>query len=304
MHLQNRLAISLFALTPLCSAGTFAVLGAQPGSWPAILSSVGHIPAPAATADILVAPPDTPASADWKTKIANGLTLILEGPSPLAASFGFRPQSQTVSVVHLIDVHNPSLPIVWIKPIDVPRYDLPPEARVFAKDRWTEAPLIAGFRSGTGAVLWVAASPGPNGYERFPYLIQALSDLGFEPAFRASHLWAFFDSSYRTRADPDYLAENWRKAGIAALHVASWHFYDPDPERDQYLKALVDACHHHGILVYAWIELPHVSEKFWNDHPEWREKTAALQDAQLDWRKLMNLAKSTIPPPPSAPASA
>jgi hypothetical protein len=32
-----------------------------------------------------------------------------------------------------------------------------------------------------------------------------------------------------------------------------------------------------------------VSEKFWNDHPEWREKAAVLQDAQLDWRKLMNL---------------
>jgi hypothetical protein len=35
--------------------------------------------------------------------------------------------------------------------------------------------------------------------------------------------------------------------------------------------------------------MPHVSEKFWNDHPQWREKTAVLQDAQLDWRKLMNL---------------
>ncbi len=38
-----------------------------------------------------------------------------------------------------------------------------------------------------------------------------------------------------------------------------------------------------------WLELPHVSEKFWDAHPEWREKTAILQDAQLDWRKLMNL---------------
>jgi hypothetical protein len=41
--------------------------------------------------------------------------------------------------------------------------------------------------------------------------------------------------------------------------------------------------------VYAWIELPHVSGQFWRAHPEWREKTALLQDAQLDWRKLMNL---------------
>jgi hypothetical protein len=36
-------------------------------------------------------------------------------------------------------------------------------------------------------------------------------------------------------------------------------------------------------------ELPHVSEQFWNDHPTWREQTVAGQDAQLDWRKLMNL---------------
>ena len=32
-----------------------------------------------------------------------------------------------------------------------------------------------------------------------------------------------------------------------------------------------------------------MSEKFWAQHPEWREKTAIGQDAQLDWRKLMNL---------------
>ena len=58
----------------------------------------------------------------------------------------------------------------------------------------------------------------------------------------------------------------------------------------RYLRNLIDAsCHRNAIQVYAWIEMPHVSEKFWAEHPEWREKTAVLQDAQLDWRKLMNL---------------
>ena len=102
-------------------------------------------------------------------------------------------------------------------------------------------------------------------------------------------LWAFFDSSYRSRVDLDYFAARWRAAGIGALHVAAWHYWERDPQADEYLRKLIEACHRHAIPVYAWLELPHVSEKFWDDHPEWREKTALLQDAQLDWRKLMNL---------------
>jgi len=287
--MRSRNSFFLLALSPACFGGTFAVLGPQAGSWPAVLSSVGHIPGPAASADIFVGLPGTPAAADWKKKVEGGAALILEGSSPLATSFGFRSIDKTVSVIHLVDVHNSALPVIWSQAVELPRYEIPAEARVFAKDRWTDAPLIAGMRVGAGAVLWVATSPGQTGYERFPYLMQALADLGFEPSFRSSRLWAFFDYSYRTRADPDYLAERWRKAGIGALHVASWHFYDSDSEREEYLKRLIEACHRHGVLVYAWVELPHVSEKFWNDHPRWREKTAVLQDAQLDWRKLMNL---------------
>ncbi|HZU29248.1 MAG TPA: hypothetical protein VFA04_27245, partial [Bryobacteraceae bacterium] len=56
-----------------------------------------------------------------------------------------------------------------------------------------------------------------------------------------------------------------------------------------YLRRLIEACHRNAILVYLWLELPHVSDKFWDAHPEWREQTALQQDAQLDWRRLMNL---------------
>src|SRR6185503_16166330 len=167
---------------------------------------------------------------------------------------------------------------------------IPKIARVFAHDRWTGAPVTAGYVSSRGAVLWVAANPGDRGYERLPYILQALQDLGLDAPFRSRRLWAFFDYSYRLRVDLEYFAARWRASGISALHVAAWHFYDADPERDRYLKSLIEACHRRGILVYAWIELPHVSEQFWNDHLQWREKTAVLQDAHLDWRKLMNLA--------------
>ncbi|MDE3198603.1 MAG: hypothetical protein KGN84_19805 [Acidobacteriota bacterium] len=287
MRLRNSF-LSLLLAVP-CLGGTFAVLGTHAGSWPSVLSAAGHVPAPASSATILVAPIDTPPSSEWQARVNGGAVLILEGTSPLAASFGFRPSLDTVSVIHIVDEHNPAIPIVWSKAIEIPKTTMPAGARVFAKDRWSGQPMIAGLKVGEGAVLWVALSPGVSGYERFPYLPQALADLGAVPSFRSSRLWAFFDYSYRTRADPDYLAVRWRATGIGAIHVASWHFYDSDPGRDEYLKHLIEACHRQGVLVYAWVELPHVSERFWADHPEWREKTAVLQDAQLDWRKLMNL---------------
>ena len=270
-------------------AAGFSVIGTDPGAWPQILSSIGHHPSPAVEAKIFVGRAGAPASPNWIAKLSGGCILILEGESPLAASFGFRPGPETIHVASLQDVHSPTLPIVFEHAFEMHRYDIPAGAQVFATERWTGAPLIAGIRRGSGAILWVASSPGKNGYERFPYILHALSDLGMEAPYQSGRLWAFFDSSYRTRVDLDYFAARWRKSGIGAIHVAAWHFYEPDAERDAYLKALIEACHRQAITVYAWVELPHVSEKFWADHPEWREKTAVLQDAQLDWRKLMNL---------------
>jgi len=267
----------------------FSVLSDDAGAWPEILSSIGLQRQPAGLARIFVARTGASASAEWNGRVEKGAILILEGESSLADMFGFRRGKENVRVNSLTDVHRPKLRIVWEHGLELPVFELPAGAQVFASERWTGAPMIAGMRRGAGAVLWVAVPPGEKGYERFPYLLEALCDLGMDPPFRSSRLWVFFDSSYRLRVDLDYFAARWRKAGIAALHVAAWHFYEPDAERDGYLAKLIEACHREGILVYAWFELPHVSEKFWDDHPEWREKTAVLQDAQLDWRKLMNL---------------
>jgi len=289
-----RLLISLLVLVgqsidlPAQALPYYHVFSSDPGPWPEILSSIGLQSHP--DASILVALPAATASPALSTRVDQGAILILEGSSPLADSFGFRPGKSTVRVTSITDVHRPTMLIVWERPLSLPVYDLPPGAEVFARERWTGAPLTAGLKRGAGAVLWLAASPGERGYDHFPYLLESLCDLGMTAPFRSSRLWAFFDSAYRSRVDLDYFAVRWRKSGIAALHVAAWHFYEPDAGRDRYLASLIEDCHREGILVYAWLELPHVSEKFWNDHPEWREKTAVLQDAQLDWRKLMNLA--------------
>ena len=289
--MRLRLA-SLFLLVPALHAAAlpyFSVLSDDAGSWPAILSSIGLQPQPASKAHVFVARAGAPASAEWTARVEQGAILILEGESSLAEMFGFKRGKDSVRVSSLADVHNPKLPIVWEKGIELPVFNLPLHAEIFTRERWNNVPLSAGMRRGAGAVLWIAVPPGEHGYERFPYLLEALSDLGMETPFRSSRLWAFFDSAYRSRVDVDYFATRWRRAGISALQVAAWHFYDSNPETDAYLKKLIESCHREGILVYAWLEMPHVSEKFWADHPEWREKTALLQDAQLDWRKLMNL---------------
>ena len=49
MRLRNSLLLGLL-LAPAGVGGTFAVLGPRDGSWPAVLSSVGHIAGPAAEA--------------------------------------------------------------------------------------------------------------------------------------------------------------------------------------------------------------------------------------------------------------
>ncbi len=280
----------LFVLPVFAQPGGFTVLSPDAGSWPQILTSVGLYPSAESTASVFVARNGANASPEWQKRVEEGAFLVLEGESALARSFGFIGQSETTRLTALADNRRPQLPLILEKALEIRRTQLPSSAHIFSKDRWSETPVMAGFRQGKGAVLWLAMNPGKQGFERFPYLPQAMKDLGFDPPFRGNRTWAFFDGSYRNRVDLQYFARQWHATGISALQVAAWHFFDNDPEQNAYLQRLIEACHQEGILVYAWLELPHVSEKFWADHPQWREKTAVLQDAQLDWRKLMNLA--------------
>jgi hypothetical protein len=284
-------ALAALLVASLASASTFSfhIAGDNPGPWPNILAAIG-LTANGPSNLFILRDGATGTAQQWIDKIEKGAVVVVEGESDLAAALGIRRSSKHVTVRSIADSRAPKLPIVWEKSVEIPVFDLPKDARVFATERWQGAPVLAAVKRGRGSLLWLATAPGDQGYERYPYLVQALADAGIEPPFRSARLTAFFDSAYRSRVDLDYFAARWRQAGIAALHVAAWHYFEPDAKGDEYLKKLIAACHRNSILVYAWLELPHVSERFWAEHPEWREKTALLQDAQLDWRKLMNLA--------------
>ncbi len=280
------IALTLSLLPGLVKATTFQVRGAEVRPWAAILGSVGIIEDAKRKPEIIVAGGAAPADL---AGLSEDHILILEGTSAAAERLRITPDPEQITVRQITDVHAREMQIIWEQPVNVARVQLPSDFKVFASEKWKGAPLMAGKRTQHGAVLWLATAPGASGIERFPYLIQALADLGWSAPAQTTTLWAFFDSSYRIRADPDYLARRWRRAGIEVLHVAAWHNMESDATQDAYLKQLIEACHRNAISVYAWLELPHVSEKFWTDHPSWREKTAVGQDAQLDWRKLMNL---------------
>ena len=297
MHFRVKIALVLIgcaaclSVTPLAAATfNYHIAGDDPGPWPQIFSSIGITRAAGGPANLFVVRNVAAGSVpQWIQRIEQGGIVVLEGESELAAALGITPTNQRAVVRSIVDQHAPKLPIIWESPLEIPIFNTPKDATIVAVERWDHAPVIVALHRGTGAALWIAASPGKEGYERFPYLLQALHDLGMKPPFQSESLWAFFDGSYRSRVDLDYFADRWRKAGIGALHVAGWHYYEQNAESDEYLRRLIEACHRKAILVYVWLELPHVSEKFWDAHPEWREKTAILQDAQLDWRKLMNL---------------
>jgi hypothetical protein len=280
-----KIFLALLVSMPLAArVPSFKVIGAEQSSWSNIFDSLGI--GQSEQAGIVVAGQGAPADV---ARLAEDHFLIIQGDCAVARQLGIVPKAETVPVRRMVDTHAPQLEIIWAETVSVAQVALPEDFQIFASEYWKHAPLVAGKKTPHGAVLWIATDPGKQGTERYPYLLQSLADVGFSPALRTSGLWAFFDSADRSRADVEYLARRWRSAGIAALHVAAWHNVEPDSQRDEYLKTVIAACHRNAILVYAWLELPHVSEEFWAKHPEWREKTGVGQDAQLDWRKLMNL---------------
>ncbi|HEY2842738.1 MAG TPA: hypothetical protein VGJ09_03775, partial [Bryobacteraceae bacterium] len=86
--LINLLLANLLLAVPCAAATlTFHVAGDDSGGWPAILASIGLQQASAGDIEVI---PGGAASAvtDWPQRVEHGTILVLEGASPLAASFG------------------------------------------------------------------------------------------------------------------------------------------------------------------------------------------------------------------------
>ena len=151
----------------------FRVLSDDPGAWPAILSSIGLQPQPAALARIFVARTGAAASTEWTARVERR-----RHPDPRRRILARRyvrlpPQPRRTSRSPASPTSTaPPSPSSGRKVSSSPASSSRRRAslRPRALDR---RPMTAGFRRGAGAVLWVAVPPGERGYERFPYLLNA-----------------------------------------------------------------------------------------------------------------------------------
>jgi hypothetical protein len=223
--------------------------------------------------------------------VENGAILVSEGITPLSKKLGFLPNSP-IQARQFEEIAYPEIEISWENAEKLSPLKAPAGALVLNREKDSGEAMVCLLPHGRGKCLLLAAALDPltgEAYARFPYLLQELQQAGLNFPFRSVRLSAFFDYGYRYNEDPYILAKAWRKTGIQAIHVGTWDFFDGGRTEEAYLHKLIDACHQNGILVYGWLELPHVSTKFWEKRPEWREKTAANRDANVDWRYVMNL---------------
>ena len=159
-------ALLLLCAVALHASVTFSVQGTDPAPWSRIFTSVGMEAASPADAQVLVIT-DVARDVDW-TKLKPGVIVVLEGAGPAAAKAGITRKGAPVAVRRITDVHAPDVEIVWAQAQVVPAVSLDADYRVFASDRWSGIPVMAGRTTSQGAVLWIATSPGAQGIEHFP----------------------------------------------------------------------------------------------------------------------------------------
>lgn len=220
-----------------------------------------------------------------------GLRLVTGGESPFLTALHIKlGEPQTVDVV--VDQSLPGNRLHWA---DRPMVKWIVEhadtsSQTLYADSATGHSLVVTGNYGKGKFIFLAHyldELSGRGYSRFPTLVNTIARvLRCTPPFRRQGVDVYFDPGYRFSVPIEELAARWRTWGIRAVHASAW-YYNSTPPYDY--RRLIDAAHKNGILVYAWLEWPHVGQGFWNQHPEWRQKNALLQDAKLDWLYLMDL---------------
>ncbi len=218
--------------------------------------------------------------------VREGGNVVTDMPTDLSKELGITSGETHLRVTHVRDRLFPDERIVWRYPELATKFDVEGLDEVFCVDEDTDAPLVVGKSFGRGKVIYFSTRFDPRsreGYSLYPYLMEYIGRyFRLGPVVRRDHLEVYFEPGSRARTmSTEALVKQWVRLGVSVLHVSGWHQY---PKYTYDYQRLISLAHANGILVYAWIEPPQVSQKFWDDHPEWREKNVEEADARASWR--------------------
>jgi len=222
--------------------------------------------------------------------LSRGGLVLADGRQEWLSRLGYAWTGRTATVGDVTDVLFPEMLLRWQPEAPVERFRPPEGTQTLMVDVLTKQPLASAGARGAGRYVHLGATLDPHsplGTSRYPYLFEYLTE-GFRLArpLSSPRLEAYFDPSYREGVGLDRLASAWRQAGIRTIYAAAWKSY----KTFSYDYAqLIRACHRNGISVYAWLILPAVTPRMWEEHPEWREQTAAGAEGYPGWRPLLNL---------------
>lgn len=217
------------------------------------------------------------------------ISLIIEGFGPLSDAVGIEKKDDLpITVAAIKDTR---YPLLHIQPPDILEtwsFEAPAEAAFIYEDRNAGHPLVAAARHGQGRYMFISAAAGdPFGSETYPYLLSLMfRSLQIFPLMRGSGVEVYFNPAERPDATIEHLIRHWRRSGVRTIYAAAWQAF---PEWTYDYDRLIRLAHAKGMRVYAWIEPPHVHDRFWINNPQCREKTATGEDAVFGWRKPMAL---------------
>lgn len=222
--------------------------------------------------------------------VEEGGNLVTDTKSDLAKLFNLSFSKTQIRVNRIRDKFYSEEPIVWRYAELVNKIETDDKDETFCYDEFTHMPILIGRKISKGKLIYINSRFDPytqEGYSLYPYLIEYVKRyFHLRPFVRRDNLEVYFDPGFRRTFSVENLVKQWVKEGIRVIHAAGWHEY---PKYTYDYKRLIDLAHANGILVYAWLEPPQVSQKFWNEHPEWREKNYLGQDVRPSWRYPVSL---------------
>ncbi|MBN1465110.1 DUF2334 domain-containing protein, partial [candidate division KSB1 bacterium] len=220
--------------------------------------------------------------------LQQGLNIVIEKHSSLAENIGIRLHDDKMVIHRVFDEYYPSVDMNWKEPDTLQAFDVDIEYVSYYSVAGSDEPVVIGGEYGEGKYLYFGTYFDPEtayGYGRFPYLVDLLQrQFDLAPTIRRHTVEIYFEPGDREDVSIEDLIKIWRNNGIRRIYVSGWHFYE---EFTYDYERLIRLAHQNAMLVYIWLEIPHVSQKFWNEHPEWREVTASGSEAEIDWRKNM-----------------